>query len=313
MAEPEEMLEEEQENLPRFSDASGQTYVLETIEAVEYEYGWHAMPSNADEAWFDPSLPVEKDLAISIRVSKTCWRQHMLRGLPGGRFVSEQKETVTILATCDDLWSIAHSLRWIRESPDSPAIDVPEEQKHSAMLMRKAAHQLDGRLHRIIDAWDLALDELGSLRDELDIEEPTSPEDEAVARCMSDQHHEDLENGKVAVVSISDGAAMLLEEIGIEPDIPHPDAPTWGPGKIKVTPGTLDDLEQRSAKITDPVALDGWKQAMRNKQAGGRSIRLESARKYGWGGIMASQVASVGRGLARQIAKARTELDGHPQ
>ena len=313
MADPEEMLEEELENLPRFSDASGQTYVLETIEAVEYEYGWHAVPSNADEAWFDSSLPVEEDLAISITISKTCWRQHMLRGLPGGRFVSEQRNTVTILATCDDLWSIAHSLRWIREGPDSPAIDVPEEQKHSAMLMRKAAHQLDGRLHRIIDAWDLALDELGSLRDELDIEEPTSPEDEAVARRMSDQHHEDLENGKVAVVSISDGAAMLLEEIGIEPDIPHPDAPTWSPGKIKVTPGTLDDLEIRSATITDPVALDGWKQAMRNKQTGGRSIRLDSARKYGWGGIVVSQIASVGKGLARQIAKARAELDGHSQ
>lgn len=237
----------------------------------------------------------------------------MLRGLPGGRFVSEGKDTVTILATCDDLWSIAHSLRWIRESPDSPAIDVPEEQKHSAMFMRKAAHQLDGRIHRIVNAWDLALDELDSMRDEPKIDEPASTEDEAIARCMSDRHHEDIEGGKVAVVSISDGAAMLLEEIGIEPDIPHPDAPAWGPGKFKVTPGTLDDLEQRSVKITDPVALDGWKQAMRNKQAGGRSIRLESARKYGWGGIVASQVASVGKGLARQIAKARAELDGHSQ
>ena len=313
MAEFDEMPEKEQEKLPRFSDASGQIYVLQTIEAVEYDYGWHAVPSNADEAWFDSSLPAEEDMAISIRISKACWRQHMLRGLPGGRFVSEGKDTVTILTTCDDLWSIAHSLRWIRESPDSPAIDVPEEQKHSAMLMRKAAHQLDGRIHRIINAWDLTLDELDSMRDEPEIGEPASSEDEAVARSMSDQHHEDVECGKVTVVSISDGAAMLLEEIGIEPDVPHPDAPTWGPGKHKVTLGTLHDLEQRSVRIIDPVALDSWKQAMRNKQAGSRSIRLESAGKFGWSGIVASQVASVGKGLARQIAKARAELDGHSQ
>lgn len=302
-----------EDHCSEFSDASGQTYVIEAVEAVEYEDGWHAVPSTGDEAWFDPSQPVEAYQAISIQISKACWRQHILRGLPGGLFVSEGKDTVKVLATYDDLWSIASSLRWLRESPESPANNVSEEQKHPAMLLRKAAHQLDGRLHRIILAWDNAVEDFDLTEDDSEVEDLISTEFAEISQELTNRHNQDVQGGRIAVVSLSEGAAMLLEEIGVEPETPHPEAPAWRPGKHKVTQGTLNDLEQRSINITDPIALDSWKQAMVNKQAGGRSIQLESARKYGWGGIVTSQVASVGKGLTRQIAKARDELDSYSQ
>ena len=298
-----------EDHCSEFSDASGQTYVIEAVEAVQYEDGWHAVPSSGDEVWFDPSQPVEAYQAITIRISKACWRQHMLRGLPGGLFVSDGKDTVKVLATYDDLWSIASSLRWLRESPESPANNVPEEQKHSAMLFRKAAHQLDGRLHRIILAWDNAVEDFDLTEGDFEAADLIPTEVAEISQELTNKHKEDVQGGRIAVVSLSEGAAMLLEEIGVEPETPHPEAPAWGPGKHKVTQGTLNDLEQRSINITDPIALESWKKAMVNKQAGGRSIRLESARKYGWGGIVTSQVASVGKGLTRQIAKARAELD----
>lgn len=243
---------EEYEILSEFSDAFGQTYVIEAVDAVQYEDGWHAVPSSGDETWFDPSQPVEAYQAISIRISKTCWRQHMLRGLPGGLFVSEGKDTVKILTTYDDLWSIVSSLRWLRENPESPANNVPEEQKHPAMLLRKAAHQLDGRLHRIILAWDNAVEDFGLTEDDSKAEDLISAEAAEISQELTNRHNEDVQSGRIAVVSLSEGAAMLLEEIGVEPETPHPEAPGWGPGKHKVTQGTLNDLEQRSINITDP-------------------------------------------------------------